>query len=195
MSYMEWIAFVSNIICVYLIVREKDINWPIGVFGSLTLLIVFWQGKLYAQVGLQMFYVCECLYGWWMWTRRNPDTGRKLIRIGKTRIQTGVLLTIIGVVGVAVLYPIFKWTDDPAPFWDSVITVASLIAEYMLCLKLLESWGLYFTADLASLVVLATLGMWITFGTYLLFTILCVMGIIEWRKRYVRARSVAEAGV
>jgi hypothetical protein len=31
--------------------------------------------------------------------------------------------------------------------------------------------------------VLARLAMWITFGTYLCFTVLCVMGILEWRKR------------
>ncbi len=61
MSWIEWIAFVINVICVYLIVREKDINWPIGVLGSLALVYVFWISKLYAQVGLQVFYVVECL--------------------------------------------------------------------------------------------------------------------------------------
>ncbi len=91
-------------------------------------------------------------------------------------------MTIIGIVGTVILYPIFSHTGDPAPFWDSVITVASLIAEYMLCIKLYEAWGLYFAADVVSLIVLAALGMWITFGTYGVFTILCVMGIIAWRK-------------
>jgi nicotinamide mononucleotide transporter len=182
MSVMEWVAFITNVICVYLIVREKDINWPIGVIGSAALIYVFWAGKLYAQVGLQIFYVVECLYGWWMWTRRDRATGLKLIRIGNTKAQTAIYLSIIGVVGTAVLYPIFRNTGDPSPFWDSVITVASLVAEYMLCIKLCESWGVYLAADVVSLVVLASLGMWITFGTYGIFTVLCVMGMVAWRK-------------
>ena len=43
MTWMGWIAFVTNVICVYLIVREKDINWPIGVLGSVALAWVFWS--------------------------------------------------------------------------------------------------------------------------------------------------------
>jgi nicotinamide mononucleotide transporter len=183
MSLVEWVAFVTNVICVYLIVREKDINWPIGVLGSLALLWVFWSSKLYAQVGLQFFYIIESLYGWWMWTRRDQNSGARLIRIGKTRMQMFAYLTLIGVVGVTVLYPIFRATQDPLPFWDSVIAVASLVAEYMLCIKLLESWKVYFVADVISLITLAFLGMWVTFGTYLVFTALCVMGIREWTKR------------
>lgn len=193
MSVMEWVAFVTNVLCVYLIVKEKDINWPIGVLGSLALIWVFWVGKLYAQVGLQVFYVFECLYGWWKWTRKDKTTGLKLVRIGKTAMQTAAWLTAIGIAGVAILYPIFRVTNDPAPFWDSVITVASLIAEYMLCLKLLEAWSLYFSADLASLVVLAALGMWVTFGTYLAFTALCVMGIREWLQRYRNTKLASVA--
>lgn len=182
MSWMEWVAFITNVICVYLIVREKDVNWPIGVLGSVALLNVFWEQKLYAQVGLQIFYVIECLYGWWMWTRRDHCSGMKLIRIGKTKLRTAGFLIIAGVLGMVILYPIFRITEDPAPFWDSLITVASLVAEYMLCIKLYEAWGVYFVADLVSLIVLVCLGMWITLGTYGLFTVLCIMGIIAWRK-------------
>ncbi len=190
MSTIEWAAFVINVVCVYLIVREKDINWPIGVLGSLALAWVFWEGKLYAQLGLQVFYVVECLYGWWKWTQKDQLSGIKLVRIGRTRAKMGWWLTLIGVAGVAVLYPIFRWTDDPAPFWDSVITIASLIAEYMLCLKLLESWSLYLAADLVSLVVLGALGMWVTFGTYLVFSVLCAMGVREWINRHQKASII-----
>ena len=118
MTWMGWIAFVTNVVCVYLIVREKDINWPIGVLGSVALAWVFWDLKLYAQVGLQVFYVVECLYGWWKWTRRDESTGLKLVRIGKTKAQTALFLMVAGVIGMAVIYPLFRYTQDPAPFWD-----------------------------------------------------------------------------
>ncbi len=191
MSWIEWVALVTNVVCVYLIVIEKDINWPIGVLGSAALVYVFWDQKLYAQFGLQVFYVVECFYGWWMWLRRDGITGLKLIRIGKTKQQTASWLLLAGVIGMAVLYPLFRYTSDPAPFWDSLITVASLVAEYMLCVKLYESWALYFAADLVSLVVLGSLGLWITFGTYVVFTILCIMGIVAWWRRLKSLRPAS----
>jgi nicotinamide mononucleotide transporter len=126
-----------------------------------------------------------------MWTRKDKKTGLKLVRIGKTKLQTCIWLMLIGVIGTAVLYPILKATQDPMPFWDSVITVASLIAEYMLCIKLLESWAVYFVADLISLVTLAVLALWVTFGTYLVFTALCVMGVVEWLKRFKKASEIS----
>jgi nicotinamide mononucleotide transporter len=193
MSVMDWIGFVTGVVCVFLIVREKDINWPIGILNSVALLAVFWTQRLYAQAGLQAFYVVECAYGWRMWTRRDQATGTKLIRIGRTKNQTLALLSIILAAGVLGLYPVFRATGDPAPFWDSVIAVMSLVAEYMLCLKFFESWGVYFAADLISLVVLALLGMWVTFGTYLCFTALCIMGIVEWRKRMRRNSEPASS--
>ena len=183
MTVMDWIGFVTGVICVFLIVREKDINWPIGILNSIALLAVFWTQKLYAQAGLQVFYVIECAYGWWMWTRIDPETDRKLVRISRVEATAVAILAAIGAAGIAVLYPVFRRTGDPAPFWDGVITSMSLIAEYMLCLKFVESWGVYLVADLISLVVLALLGMWVTFGTYLCFVVLCIMGIVEWRNR------------
>lgn len=191
MGLMDWIGFVTGAICVFLIVLEKDINWPIGILNSIALLVVFWTQRLYAQVGLQAFYIVEGVYGWWMWTRRDAQTGLKLIRIGRTRMQMYVLLGAVGIAGIAALVPIFAKTGDPAPFWDSVITMMSLIAEYMLCLKLVESWAVYLATDLISLAVLAVLGMWVTFGTYLCFTFLCVMGILEWHKRMRNASGKA----
>jgi nicotinamide mononucleotide transporter len=49
MSVMDWIGFVTGVVCVFLILREKDINWPIGLLNSVALLVVFWTQKLYAQ--------------------------------------------------------------------------------------------------------------------------------------------------
>jgi nicotinamide mononucleotide transporter len=182
MSTLEWVAFVVNVLCVALIVAEKDVNWPIGVAGSVALACVMWQGKFYAQFGLMIFYILECLYGWWMWTRRETRTGMKLVRIGKTRAQTAALLAALGTLATAALYPLFLHTGDPFPFWDCAILVASLIAEYMLCLKLYESWAVYFAADVASIILFASVGLWITAGTYALFTVLCVLGIFAWRR-------------
>jgi nicotinamide mononucleotide transporter PnuC len=92
-------------------------------------------------------------------------------------------LSAIGIGGTVAMTFLFARTGDPAPLGDSVITVASLVAEYMLCLKLLEAWGVYFASDVIALVLLAYLGQWVTFGTYLCFTFLCIMGILEWLKR------------
>lgn len=185
MGIMDWLGFITGVICVALIVIEKDSNWPIGVLNSIILLYVFYTQKLWATVGLQTFYTFECLYGWWMWTRRDKLTGFKLIRIGNTPLGMFAALTVLCVLGVAILYPILRYYEDPYPFWDAVVGVVSLAAEYLLCLKMRQAWTVYFCCDLVSMIILGLLGAWVTFGTYAVFTLLCVAGIFEWKRRFL----------
>lgn len=192
MSLLEWLGFLTGVLCVLLIVLERDVSWPIGVVNSVLLAWVFWGYALYAQAGLQVFYVIECLYGWYMWTRRDPASGLKLIRIGRTPRETFVVLGALTALGTAACFELFRRSSDPAPFWDSLVSIGSLAAEYLLCVKLLEGWALYFALDLVSLVLLAYLGQWVTFGTYLAFTGLCVMGVWEWSRRFRRASAAVQ---
>jgi nicotinamide mononucleotide transporter len=190
-DWMDWIGLATGVLCVYLTVREKDINWPIGLLNSGALLAVFFSRKLYAQSGVQVCYVAECAFGWWMWTRTDRQTGRKLIRIGHFNTPTLVLLTAIGIPGVIVLQRTFQITHDPAPLWDAIIAVTSLIAETLLCLKIYESWAIYLGSDLIALGVFASLGTWVTFATYLCFSFLCIRGIFAWQ-RSLQNQTAAE---
>lgn len=193
MSFMDWLGFITGVICVYLIVKEKDHNWPIGILNSAILLYVFYKAGLFAQVGLQAFYVVECVYGWWMWTRRN-EINEKVVVIEKANMKQIAILFIIGIIAVVGLTPYFASIGDPAPFWDSVIAIASLIAEYMLAVKLIESWNVYFAADIISIILLFSQGMYVTLATYICFTILTIMGFIEWRRTYLKRKGAVVNG-
>jgi nicotinamide mononucleotide transporter len=183
MSLVDWVGFVTGVICVALIVVERDVNWPIGVVNSLAFVVVFGRAKLYSQMGLQIFYVLEGIYGWWMWTRRDPSSGRKLVRIGKTKTQMAAILAVLTALGTAVLWRINLHTHDPAPFWDALVTCGSLAAEYMLCLKLYEAWAVYCACDFITLAITFRMKMWLALATYLVYTGLCVAGVIEWYRR------------
>lgn len=194
LGWIEWLAFITGVVCVTLIVIEKDINWPIGVVNSILLIYCFWTQQLWATVGLQVFYTIGCLYGWYKWTQRDKISGSKLIRIGSTPWRMAGWLTLIGSVAVAALYPILVWLEDPYPFWDALVGIASLIAEYLLCLKMRQAWTVYFFCDfitMAVLYLLATNGpaeyrniAWVTLAQYVVFTFLCVAGMFEWRRRF-----------
>lgn len=182
MGLLDWFGLITAVICVYLIVKENDWNWLIGIVNSVILIFVFLKGNLYAQVGLQALYVIEGFFGWYKWLQRDKITKEKVVKINKISSKHIGLYTVIEVVGVAVLYYVFKNTQDPAPFLDSVITVSSIVAELMLCWKLYESWLVYLVTDFISIGLLMSQGMYITMGTYIALTILCVMGLYEWYK-------------
>lgn len=182
MSLLDWFGFITAVICVYLIVKENDWNWLIGIVNSVILLLVFLKGNLYAQVGLQALYVVEGFFGWYKWLQRDKLTKEKIIKINKISSKNIIICIAIEVAGVALLYYIFKNTQDPSPFLDSVITVSSIVAELMLCWKLYESWLIYLLSDFISIGLLISQGMYVTMGTYAALSILCIMGLYEWYK-------------
>lgn len=195
---MDWIqifGLITGLICVYLIVRENDWNWSIGIINSILLLIVFWKTSLYAQVGLQALYIIEGGFGWWQWMQKNKETGEKVVKINMSRPWQYAIFSVIGIVGTLVLWKIFVKTSDPAPFIDSLITVASIVAELMLCWKLMESWVIYLLTDLVSIWLYFSTGLYLTGLTYIGFTFLCALGIIRWRKIYKENKNKKEISV
>lgn len=182
MGLLDWFGLITGVICVYLIVKENDWNWLIGIVNSVILLFVFMKGNLYAQVGLQALYVVEGFFGWYKWIQRDKVTKEKIVKIKKISRVNMIICFVIEVVGVAILYYVFKNTQDAAPFLDSLITVSSIVAELMLCWKLYESWLVYLLTDFVSIGLLISQGMYITMGTYIALSVLCTMGLYEWYK-------------
>lgn len=182
MGLLDWFGFITGVVCVYLIVKENDWNWLIGIVNSLILIFVFLKGNLYAQVGLQVLYVVEGFFGWYKWMQRDKITKEKIVKINKITLKSILLCIVFEVIGIAILNYIFKNTKDVAPFLDSLITVSSIVAELMLCWKLYESWLVYLVTDFISIGLLISQGMYITMGTYLALSALCVMGLYQWYK-------------
>jgi nicotinamide mononucleotide transporter len=182
MGLLDWFGLITGVICVYLIVKENDWNWSIGIVNSVILFFVFLKGNLYAQVGLQALYVIEGFFGWYKWVQRDKKTKEKIVKINKLSSKSMLVFIVLEVVGVAILYTVFKNTQDAAPFLDSLITVSSIVAELMLCWKLYESWLVYLVTDFISIGLLISQGMYITMGTYIALSALCVMGLYQWYK-------------
>src|SRR5665647_1701525 len=66
---LEILAVIFTLASVYLTTKNKVSNWPIGIFGIIFYLVVFFQVYLYAQVILQIVFLLQSLYGWYNWAK------------------------------------------------------------------------------------------------------------------------------
>lgn len=180
-SGIEILGFLTGAACVALLVRQNIWNWPIGIANNLLFIVLFYRTGLYADVGLQGFYIAISLYGWWSWLHGGRDHGA--LKVGRVppaaalALAVGVALATAGLAGL-----LRRYTNSTVPVLDSLITALSLAAQFMMTRKWLENWGVWIAANCISIGLLIYKGLYVTSGLYLVYQVLCILGLVAWRR-------------
>lgn len=181
MSGWEVAGVLFGVVSVWLIVKENVWGWPTGLVNVGLFVVVFWQARLYADMGLQVVYVVLCLYGWWAWRHGGRSDGS--LAVTRTPRGAFALLAISGAAGAAALGLLLRsHTDAALPFWDSATTSFSLVAQWMQTRKWLENWWVWIAVDVVYVGIYVAKSLFLTAGLYALFLLLAVQGARSWRK-------------
>jgi len=175
----EVLGFVSGAWGVWLTVKENVWNWPIGIANSAFFLVLFVQGRLFADSGLQVVYIVLGVLGWYWWLRGGAH--KTALPIARTGPRHAAVLAAIIVAATLVLTAGLTRVDDAAPFWDALTTALSLGAQYLLTRKLIENWLLWISADVIYVALYAYKGFYLTSILYAIFLAMCVAGLVQWR--------------
>jgi nicotinamide mononucleotide transporter len=191
-SFIELFGFITGAACVALLVRQNIWNWPLGIMNNLVFIVLFYRTGLYADVGLQGFYIAISIYGWWTWLHGGQDHGA--LQVSRVRPALGALLALAVAAITAVLtFLLRRYTNSTVPVLDSLITALSLVAQFMMTRKWIENWLVWLTANCISVGLLIYKGLYVTSALYLVYQVLCVLGLLEWRKALLR-EVTASAG-
>ncbi len=181
MTMIEAIASLFGLLCVWLTVRQNIWCWPVGLVMVSLYIWIFYQAKLYSDMGLQVVYVGLQIYGWMHWLRGGPrDSTLPITRLDRGR---AILWIAVAGVGTALLgSAMAHWTDASVPYWDAATTVLSLVAQYLLARKVLENWPFWITVDVLAIGIYTVKELYITAGLYAVFLGLATWGWIAWTK-------------
>lgn len=181
MSPYEIAGFVFGVLAVWLTAKESPWCWPTGLVNVSLYIVVFWQAKLYADMGLQVVYVAVCIYGWWEWLHGGVGGGR--LSVSRAPRRTLATLTVAGAAFAVFLgFALHRGTDASLPFWDSTTTAYSLVAQWLQTKKRIETWWFWIAVDVVYIGVYAVKGLWLTALLYAIFLALCLVGLKEWKR-------------
>lgn len=181
----EWTAVVFGIISVYLSVRENVWSWPTGIINVSMYVYIFLHAKLYADMGLQVFYIVISFYGWWNWLYGGANHSE--LHVTRLSRRMAMILPVAGVLGsLALGWFLHQTTDAALPYIDSTLTVASLIAQYLMTKKVLENWIIWVTADVGYIAMYIYKELYPTAFLYAVFLVLASLGYFEWRRSWRR---------
>ena len=181
---LEWIGFVSGVLCVWWVVKEKIANWPVGIVNCLAWLILLWINAIYLNALLQIVYIAISLYGWWHWLwggdGRDALPVRRATRAERVRAAAVIALGTVAGSRSMVL------AGDAAPVWDALTTIASIVAIYWQARKIYESWILWLSVDVVYFALYGSQDLWLTALTQVAFGTMCVLRLRDWRRSMER---------
>jgi nicotinamide mononucleotide transporter len=191
-SPLELLAAITGAVSVWLSVRQNIWSWPTAIVNVVLYAIVFWDAKLYADMGLQVVYAVLSVYGWYEWLYGGQ--GHTQLHVSRTSRPVAARLVLIAAAGSALLGTLLHRTTDAAlPYMDSLLSSTSLVAQWMMTKKLLENWLVWIAVDVLYVGMFLFKGLYLTAGLYAVFLGLAVRGYLDWRRSMSAGASPAAA--
>lgn len=186
-SPLEGVAAAFGVIAVYLSTRQNIWSWPTAIVNVTLYTLVFYQGRLYGQMGLQLVYLALSVYGWYQWLYGGAQHGA--LRVSRASPRLLISLGLLNLAAFAALAAILRQTDAALPWLDALLTTTSLVAQWMMTRKILENWILWIMLDLVYVPMFISQRLYATAMLYAVFLVLAAMGFIEWRRSLVSRAS------
>ena len=183
-NWLEIIGLVSGLLCVWLLIKENVLTFPIGLLYAVVTVVVVARANLFADVLLNLYYVLMNAYGWYFWRyggqeRRHSDS----LAVGLVPVTQWPWLFTAVAAGTLLMGLYFDHaTNADLPYPDSFTTVASFVAMWMSARKYLESWLLWFIIDVVQVVLYVVKGIEAYALLYLVYLGMAISGWLAWRR-------------
>lgn len=180
---LEILAVVFGIVSVYLSTREHIWSWPTALVNVTLYFVVFFEVKLYADMGLQVVYFALSLYGWYQWLYGGEQ--RTELHVSRVTRSLAIRLALLGLTSAVMLGTILaRFTDAALPYLDSLTTSTSLVAQWMMTRKIVENWAVWVAVDVVYIGMFIFKQLYLTAGLYTVFLVLAVMGFRKWKRSW-----------
>lgn len=179
-SWLEVVAFVLAVAMVVFNIRVNPIAWPLAIASSLLYFVLFWKSRLYGESSLQIFFAAIAVWGWWQWLHGRQADG-KLLQVRRLpSSHRWILLAAFAAAWAAMGSFLQTYTDTDVPWADALPTTGSVIGQWLLGRKHVETWPVWILVNLASVALFAYKGLWLTVVLYAVFIPMSVIGWRAW---------------
>lgn len=178
---IEGLAVSTGLASVWFSVKERIWVYPIGLISvSIYVYLSFIYG-IYADMGINIYYVLMSIYGWYRWLQPSESgTAKEITRnSGKEWLLSIVLFLLSWVILFVILQ---RFTDSEIPLWDSLTTSLAIVGMWLMAEKKVEHWLFWIATDLLSIPLYYYKDLLLTSGQFFIFTILAVIGWLQWNK-------------
>ena len=196
--FLEIIAAFFGLLSVFFSVKRNIWVYPTGIISTTIYVYILFNFGLLGDMLINVYYSIMSIYGWISW---NKNTDNQIISVDFAKKKdwlTGLNLFAMSFVAVCGVYYFKPFIDnhfsmngvslgfqqlDWANWLDIFTTSLFLIGMWFMAKRKVENWLFWIVGDLICIPMMLYKGLGITSLQYLIFTIMAVMGYLEWLKQ------------
>jgi len=181
MTWLEAVAVFFGILSVFYSIKKNILVFPTGMISTSIYVYICLEYKLYADMGINAYYFSMSIYGWFLWSRPSNANGELPVTWLNAK---GIVSSLaIFTVSYLVLYLVLsRFTDSDVPYWDSFTTASAFVGMWLMAKKKVENWIAWIITDIVSIPLYFYKGLMLTSFQFIFFTVLAVIGLLEWIK-------------
>jgi nicotinamide mononucleotide transporter len=178
-SIIESVAVFFSILYVILAAKESVLCWWAAAISVTLYVYIYFSVQLYAETGLQFFYLFMAFYGYYNWDKKERS-----LQISALNISSHFTVLILGAILTFLMGFYFTtYTNAKMPIVDSFTTVFSILATYMVVKKILGNWLYWIVIDTVSVYLFYSRDLHLTSLLFTIYTIIAIFGYFSWIKK------------
>ena len=155
--------------------------WIASVVMPAISMWIYYSKGLYADFGINIYYLLIAVYGFVSWTRGSSKSKHGSLKI----THIGWLTGVAAVCATLLLWWFIWWilvtfTDSTVPVADAFTTSLSIVGLWMLARKYVEQWLAWFVVDIVCCALYYYKGINFYCILYGIYTIVALLGYRKW---------------
>ena len=181
LNFLEIFGTIVGLIYLWLEYRASIYLWIAGIVMPAIYIFVYYKAGLYADFGINIYYLIAAIYGWffWMWGGEKSKDLPIIHTPGKCYLPL-FLVFVVSFLGIA--WILIAYTDSNAPWLDSFTTALSIVGMWMLARKYVEQWFAWIFVDIVCCGLYIYKDLYFTSALYGLYSIIAIFGYFKWKK-------------
>jgi nicotinamide mononucleotide transporter len=180
---LELTAVLFGIISVLFARKNNILVYPTGLISAVIYVYILLEWKLFGDLIINIYYSFMSVLGWYLWSRKKKGATEFPISVMNRKDYVFSSLIFSGTLFfIALVYHFFDKFTNWTAYLDTLTSALFFVGMWLMAKRKIENWILWIFADIISVPLYFYKGLTFSSLQFLLFTIIAILGYIEWKK-------------
>ena len=190
---LEYLGVFAGIASVWFSRKENIWVYPVGLVNTVIYIYLSVKGHLLGEASVNFYYTVMSIYGWILWSRKNPQKKENILQITYSTQQEWKQQLLFFAVFYMAIFSALTWAKqqfapEAIPWADAFASATAYTGMWLMAKKKVESWVWWIATNIASIPLYFIKGYVFTSVQFIILLVLAVSGLIAW-KRKVKKRE------